>query len=313
MGVLNSMPVKLRDDFVYKFSKKSEGVERKENNENEEEEKPIAGASPFTSEEIHGGKSEVEGEEKAKQSYGNGVRSSVEHGFVGVRPSPHLNRLFYELIEMVADEERSPTPVGYGAEKYDMKKLMFRQFERKPLDAYKYYKNRQQVIVILDDGESTKPYISLLKSVLDMALKRNDIIVYITLNGFFIKKIVSSRVVKEFNPNDMDEQEREKKEIKKSGLPVIYIGNFDGANIPIELSWRTRVFWFATEDRYKYLREHNRVKYSEKDFKGFFARIIKPKDLEDALKEFIRHINMRRYFYDKYDENYFKNREYKKV
>lgn len=252
---------------------------------------------------------ETEGEEQEEQGYGSGTKNAVEHEFEDVKPNPHLTRLFYKLVEMLADEEKSMTPMGYGNMVYNVKKLMFRQFERKPLDAYKYYKNRQQVIVILDDSGSMEPYLSLLKSFLDSASKRRDIIVYLAPNGIFTKKIVGGKVVKEISGDDV-EQERVKKEISQSGLPVIYVGDFDGANTPIELSWRTRVFWFAPEERYKYFRDHDWVSYPEKDYKGFFARTLTPKDFEMALKEFMRHIHMRRYFYDKYDEDYFYNQEY---
>jgi len=84
-------------------------------------------------------------------------------------------------------------------------------------------------------------------------------------------------------------------------LPVIYVGDFDGADTPIELSWSTRVYWVCTEKRYKYFRYHNGVRYNENNFKGFFGRAFDDKEIIAVLKEFVKNIQKQRFWYDKND------------
>ena len=71
---------------------------------------------------------------------------------------------------------------------------------------------------------------------------------------------------------------------RTSGRKIIYVGDFDGANTPIELSWRNEVIWIAPESRYKRFLSHSWVKYDETKYKGAFIRVFNMDDIMKGLK-----------------------------
>jgi len=70
-----------------------------------------------------------------------------------------------------------------------------------------------------------------------------------------------------------------------SGRKVIYFGDFDGANTPIELSRHNEVIWIAPEGRYRRFLSHSWVKYDESKFKGAFIRAFTTDDIMKGLKK----------------------------
>jgi len=206
----------------------------------------------------------------------------------------HLHLELYKLIEYLQDEEKSLTPEPVSqSQALGIKKLMFRQYERKPLSSYYYYKERSQAILIIDNSGSMTWLETELDTFFAVALKRRDIQVFIAPNG-----IIES--VYNFKTKTFEEIEHETamKKIVQTGLPIIYIGDFDGADTPIELSWRNRVFWLCTETRYKYFEQHSWVNYNEEDFKGFFGRAWNIKEIIQVLQEFSKHIQQQRFWLD---------------
>jgi len=62
-------------------------------------------------------------------------------------------------------------------------------------------------------------------------------------------------------------------------------GYFDGANTPIELSWRNEVIWIAPESRYRRFLSHSWVKYDESKHKGAFIRAFTIDGIMKGLKK----------------------------
>jgi len=219
---------------------------------------------------------------------------------------------FYRLVEYLSDEEKQPTLLPGPTLVLNVKKLMMRQYERKPINAYYYYRTRSQVVLILDNSGSMAWLMDELNTFFESALKRKDVQIYIAPNGN-IEEYYNDKT-KLFELIDHDYAIRQ---IIRSGLPVIYVGDFDGANTPIELSWTNRVYWICTETRYKYFSHHDWVgrclkvnidgncedfrPYHEDDFKGFFGRAFNDKEIITVLKEFAKNIYRQRFWYDKHD------------
>ena len=203
---------------------------------------------------------------------------------------------FYRLVEYLSDEEKQPTLLPGPTLVLNVRKLMMRQYERKPINAYYYYTTRSQVVLILDNSGSMTWLIDELDTFFKAALKRKDVIIYVAPNGH-IEEYYNDKTKRfeEISHEDAIQQ------IIKSSLPVIYVGDFDGADTPIELSWSTRVYWVCTEKRYKYFRYHNGVRYNENNFKGFFGRAFDDKEIIAVLKEFVKNIQKQRFWYDKND------------
>jgi chemotaxis protein histidine kinase CheA len=216
---------------------------------------------------------------------------------------------FYRLVEYLSDEEKQPTLLPGQALIWNVKKLMMRQYERKPLNAYYYYRTRSQVVLILDTSGSMEWLIDELDTFFKAALKRKDVQIYVAPNGN-IEEYYNDKT-KLFEPIYHDYAIQQ---IIRSGLPIIYVGDFDGANTPIELSWNNRVYWICTETRYKYFSHHNWVgrclkadvfgncedfrPYYEEDFKGFFGRAFNDEEIIKVLKEFAKNVYKQRFWYD---------------
>jgi len=216
---------------------------------------------------------------------------------------------FYRLVEYLSDEEKQPTLLPGSTLVLNVKKLMMRQYERKPINAYYYYRSRSQVVLILDTSGSMEWLIDELNTFFKAALKRKDVQIYVAPNGN-IEEYYNDKT-KLFEPIYHDYAIRQ---IIRSGLPIIYVGDFDGANTPIELSWNNRVYWICTETRYKYFSHHDWVgrclkaglfgecedfrPYHEEDFKGFFGRAFNDEEIIKVLKEFAKNVYKQRFWYD---------------
>ena len=228
---------------------------------------------------------------------------------------------FYRLVEYLSDEEKQPTLLPGPTLVLNVKKLMMRQYERKPINAYYYFRTRSQVFLILDNSGSMTWLIDELDTFFKAALKRKDVIIYVAPNGH-IEEYYNDKT-KRF---ELIDHEDAIQQIIKSSLPVVYIGDFDGANTPIELSWTNRVYWICPETRYKYFSHHDWVgrcvkvdshdnckdfqPYYEDDFKGFFGRTFDDEEMITVLKEFAKNVYKQRFWYDKHDiEDFSEERE----
>ena len=219
---------------------------------------------------------------------------------------------FYRLVEYLSDEEKQPTLLPGQTLVLNVKKLMMRQYERKPINAYYYYRTRSQVVLILDNSGSMTWLMDELSTFFKAAVKRKDVIIYVAPNGHIEEYYNDKTKISEPIDHDYAIQQ-----IIRSGLPVIYVGDFDGANTPIELSWTNRVYWICTETRYKYFSHHDWVgrclkvddygncedfrPYYEDDFKGFFGRAFNDKEIITVLKEFAKNVYKQRFWYDKHN------------
>lgn len=213
----------------------------------------------------------------------------------------------YKLIEYLSDEEKQLTPQPGLTTTLNVKRLMVRQYERKPVNVYYEYRSRSQIILILDNSGSMEWLINELNTFFMVALKRRDVQIFIAPNGN-IENYYDYRT-KRFEPII---HETAVEYIKRSGLPVIYISDFDGANLAVELSQSNRVYWVCTETRFKYFKSHSWVDYKEDDFKGFFGRAFDNEEMISVLKEFVKNIHRQRFWYDNHDIEDFREEEYRR-
>jgi hypothetical protein len=213
----------------------------------------------------------------------------------------------YKLIEYLSDEEKQLTPQPGRTTVLNVKRLMMRQYERKPLNAYYEYRSRSQVILILDNSGSMDWLVNELNTFFTVALKRKDVQIFVAPNGH-IESYYDYRT-KRFEHITHEEAVGR---IKRSGLPVIYISDFDGANSAVELSWSNRVYWVCTETRFKFFRSHSWVEYDEDDFKGFFGRAFNAEEMVTVLKEFVKNVHRQRFWYDDHNIEDFREEEYRR-
>jgi len=294
-----------------------EQSEQEKENENGEEngEKEKEEGQEKESEQEEGEKNETEEQEQTEQKQDQsetGKENQEEEPKEGQKQTEERNaeqvfklekgKLFlelYKLIEYLSDEEKTLTPEPISQiQTLNVKKLMFRQYERKQLSSYYEYRERTEIILILDTSGSMTWIQDDLNVFFSVALKRKDVQIFIAPNGVIEEKY--NEKTKNFQEI---EHEKAMQSIIESGLPVIYIGDYDGANTPVELSHANRVFWVCTETRYKRFAQHDWVNYSEEDFRGFFGRAWNITEIVQVLKEFAKHIQQTRFWLDLHEND----------
>jgi len=197
---------------------------------------------------------------------------------------------FYRFLEYFSEEKTKLYDVK-NPEELNIKKLMLRPFERKPLNHYRQSRIRDSVVMILDNSGSMDWWTQNLQILASIALARNDITIYVAPNGFIEEKLLQN-YKRRFVIHD---------KIVKSlkGRRIIYVGDFDGANTPIELSWNNDVLWICPEDRYRRFKAHDWVSYDERYFKGVFIRAWNLNEMFEGLKKVTRFNNLWIDFHEK--------------
>jgi hypothetical protein len=173
-----------------------------------------------------------------------------------------------------------------------VKKLMFRPYEKKPLNYYKMSRVRDTVVLILDNSGSMAWWSRNIQLLAELAMERNDVELYIAPNGY-IKQAVRRGQFISVSHSEVVKRLR--------GRRIIYVGDFDGADTPIELSWHNDVIWVCPESRYKHFLQHDWVHYDESRFKGAFIRVF---TLEEVFSAFKRVLSNPRVWIDLCGEKY---------
>jgi hypothetical protein len=193
-----------------------------------------------------------------------------------VNVSKYYQTEFYRFIELIS-EEKTRTFDPMGSDEYNVKKLMFRAFEKKPLSSYKMSRVRESVVIILDNSGSMQWWADNLTLLANLAAQRNDVEVYLAPNGYIEEMIYPKNQL--VNHDEIMKRLRNRK--------IIYVGDFDGANTPIELSWYNDVIWICPEERYIHFLEHDWVSYDEGKFKGAFLRVFTLDEMFNAFRRLL--------------------------
>ena len=186
---------------------------------------------------------------------------------------------FYRFIELIADEKTKIFD-NRSAEEFNVKKLLFRAFERKSLNHYRMQRIKESVVLILDNSGSMDWWAQNLQQLAEIARKRDDVEIFIAPNGWFERKIAKTKI------SDIDHETTIK---ELCGRKVIYVGDFDGANTAIQLSWCNSVVWVCPESRYRRFKSHDWVHYDESSFRGAFLRVYSLEEMFSAFRRLLAH------------------------
>jgi len=183
-----------------------------------------------------------ESEEDQAQSHAYNTQQAFD-----IAPNNELNiryyqTEFYRFLEMIA-EEKTKLYDPASAEEFNVKKLMFRPYERKPLNHYKMSRVRDTVVLILDNSGSMSWWSENLETLAELAMQRNDIEVYIAPNGY-IEEMLWPRQQRVSHSGVMK---------KLRGRRVIYVGDFDGADTPVNYHGITMLYGCARRSATKAL------------------------------------------------------------
>ena len=248
------------------------------------QQKPLAEFDTHSSEDFHGG-SELtfsmpsqrkstedempDGQQKCNKTEAYNVVAESFH-----KPLKHLQTEFYRIVEMIAEERTKHFDPLHGDE-YNVKKLLMRRYEGKPLTSYKMYRVRESVMLILDNSGSMATWANMLTALARLAAQRRDVEVYLAPNGHVEAQISPTK-------RDVSHDHFISRTIRRV---IIYVGDFDGGDTPVVLSWHNEVYWLAPEDRYRRFKSHNCVHYDESQFKGFFIRVFTLQEMIYGLKK----------------------------
>jgi len=252
-----------------------------------------------------GSESESEDEEDEENggeqinTYQYNTQQAVDISYNVDSSTKYYQTEFYRFIEMIA-EEKTKIYDYKNAEEYNVKKLMFRQFERKPLSNYRMTKVKDTVILVLDNSGSMAWWAENLEILAELALERNDVEVYIAPNGHIENKLTAKG-------RSAVSHEAFMKATR--GRRIIYVGDFDGANTPILLSQNNDVVWVCPESRYKRFRSHDWVSYSEEDFKGAFMRVYNLDEMFYAIKKLLAHQHVSKAWIDLHENDEFEDEQ----
>ena len=190
----------------------------------------------------------------------------------------YLQTEFYRLIEMLAEEETKQfDQLLCSKAKYNVRKMIMRRYEGKPPMRYKMPIRREGVMLILDNSGSMVAWADMLITLAELAAQRRDVEIYVAPNGRVEEQI--SPIKRRVGHNSFIS--------KTTGRTIIYVGDFDGGDTPVQLSWRNTVYWIAPESRYRRFSSHNWMHYREDAFKGFFIRVFSLQEMFDALRKAI--------------------------
>ena len=218
--------------------------------------------------------------------------------YTSAKNNTKLSRALYDFIEYVADETKVFN--NLSADYYEPKKLMLRRYQGKSLNATKSGKVRETIVVLLDNSGSMQWVSEHVLEVAKALIQRHDAEIYFTPNGYVETQLTRQGVEQVKHENVINK-------IVSQQLKVLYVGDYDGANTPIELSWKTKVFWLCPESRYRRFRSHDWVSYDESAFRGFFARTYNANEMVQALKRFAGFAQFTRYWYDPHEREVFQD------
>jgi len=271
-----------------------ESYERSEGEDEDEGESESEGKSEGEDE------SEDEDEENGGEqmnTYQYNTQQAVDIFYNVDSSTKYYQTEFYRFIEMIA-EEKTKIYDYKNAEEYNVKKLMFRQFERKPLSNYRMARARDTVVLILDNSGSMAWWAENLEILAELALERSDVEVYIAPNGHIEGKLTAKG-------RDAVSHEAFMKATR--GRRIIYVGDFDGANTPVLLSQNNDVVWVCPESRYRRFRSHDWVSYSEEDFRGAFLRVYDLDEMFYAIKKLLAHQHVGKAWVDLHEDDEFED------
>ena len=246
---------------------KKDGLTHREEDEEEEEEMEEEDVEDDEEEKREEKEWNIEGDYNVKQVVD--LRRHFAVSFDAIKLA------FDRFIDLFAEDKTKIYTMSQYDE-YNVKKMMFRRYEGKPLSAYRHGRVRESVVLILDNSGSMTWWTWQLLMLSRLAQLRGDVEIYIAPNGHIEEMLDARGRFMQVSHNAVMK--------RLNGRRIIYVGDYDGADTAIELSWRNDVVWIAPERRYRRFKSHDWVQYDESQFYGVFIRIFDLAELPHALR-----------------------------
>ena len=206
---------------------------------------------------------ELEDEEDEEQAYSY-VYNTYEAFELSGRGhvSNLLSTAFWRAIENMMEEK-----LRYEADRcdvlfFDARRAIRRMILARPPSYAFAPREREAIVLILDNSGSMDWWAKNLNIIASLAFEREDVEVYIAPNGEIKHKREKHGWVRVSRPSF-------------EGRTIIYVGDYDGAELPVRLSRNNRVIWVCPETRYVEPEEHGWAAphiQRRDEFRGVFIR-----------------------------------------
>ena len=207
---------------------------------------------------------------------------------------------FWRVIEnLMEDKTKYDSDTLCGIYFFDAKKAIKRTIFRKPLSSAYSVKERESVVLVLDDSGSMDWWVQNLSILANLAFSRSDVELYLAPNGEIKRKRVKN-TWKYIN-----------KHPDFQGRTIIYVGDYDGAMFPVTYSKNNRVIWICPETRYLEPYEHDWAEpYISKrhEFSGIFIRAYTLDEMLYYLSKV--HPYITKVVYDPHEKEFLNGGEY---
>lgn len=168
-----------------------------------------------------------------------------------LRQAKYVAKYFKQLLENLGSEVVFEVP---GTDRLDMRAIIKRAVTKAPL--WHCYKDeiKNQVVVLIDNSGSMDHSYLLMEAAYETASRIQNVQAFYMPNGQFDYKI-------------SDKEKRQIEQAMAAAQVVLYIGDFDGADLPIELAYAGKeVIWVCPEmARYEHIEDHDWVSYTQAD------------------------------------------------
>jgi len=155
---------------------------------------------------------------------------------------------FRNMVNKIAERLQQEIP---GGDELSMEELAVRRYSGKSVDDCYYTLEPRKLLVALDTSGSMEKTLGSLKPIAKMLEKCNSNV-----------EVIEA-------PNGLMSWEDKEYETAFRADVILFIGDFDGADLPMFFAERgKKIYWMSTEcDRYDFIDDHSWVRYSKEQFR----------------------------------------------
>jgi hypothetical protein len=231
---------------------------------------------PFRSEDFAQGREQIlrmAEDAPVEMVFSAGTPNHNEAFWLEMRYERRVSRTLSVIVSKIA-EDLGGWPVD-GDDEWSMEALMARRLNRAPLSSCRQSREKESLVLILDNSGSCLPQARFYNQVAAGAVQAGDVELYAAPNA----GIAAKRGRNGWLPVD-------EKAWPFHRRTIVFFGDYDGGDQVVEASWHNRVYWFCSEgDRYPQMSLHPWCSYSLDRFRGRYFECNQTDDFIHLLKK----------------------------
>ncbi|GIV25779.1 MAG: hypothetical protein KatS3mg026_1471 [Bacteroidia bacterium] len=186
-----------------------------------------------------------------------------------------LQNTLTQLIDLLAEDLTGPPIPGDLC--YHPEALAVRKIDKRPLSRCRYDRARDTLLFVLDTSDSCREYSAFLQKVAYAALRLGSVELWEAPNGRIVGYWTWDR-----HSQAPAFYEQNHQHWPWRGRVLVFLGDYDGADLLIEASRHNQVWWLCNEERHKELAEH--PLYEDRSLREFRGKILPVRNEGDLLR-----------------------------